>query len=401
MNYEAKVSDLSGASSVLVEDIESTTRPRRRGLLIAAAVLVALLIGGALLFYSQGSESPFPATDGQQIPTVTVVSPGRTTVAGAISATGTLAARRTMPVGVVGEGGRVVSVLVEPGDWVRAGQSLLVIDRSVQSQQAQSSAAQIEVSRADAHLAQANLDRAEKLVDRGFISKADIDRLTATRDAANARLRVAEAQYRELLARNARLNIVAPAAGLVLERSVEAGQVVGAGGTPLFTIAKGGEMELLTNMNEDDLAAVQVGSTASVTPVGSNRVFTGQIWQKSPVINEQTRQGIVRIALPFDPAIRPGGFASAQVSRGTMVAPKLPESAIMSDDKGSFVFIVDSKNRVQRRDVTTGIVTADGIAVVSGLSGSERVIERAGQFLNVGDKVNPAVANAGARAASK
>src|SRR5688572_3478056 len=363
MNYEAKVSDLSGASSVLVEDIESTKRPRRRGLLIAAAVVIALLIGGALLFYSQGSESAFPAGDGQQIPTVTVVSPGRTTVDGAISATGTLAAQRTMPVGVVGEGGRVVSVLVEPGDWVRAGQSLLVIDRSVQNQQAQSSAAQIEVARADANLAQANLDRAEQLVERGFISKADIDRLTATRDAANARLRVSEAQYRELLARNARLNIVAPAAGLVLERSVEAGQVVGAGGTPLFTIAKGGEMELMTNMNEDDLAAVQVGSTASVTPVGTTRVFTGQIWQKSPVIDPQTRQGIVRIALPFDPAIRPGGFASAQVSRGTIVAPKLPESAIMSDEKGSFVFVVDKDNRVQRRNVTTGIVTAEGIAV--------------------------------------
>jgi RND family efflux transporter MFP subunit len=400
MNYEAKVSDLSGASSVLVEDIE-TKRPRRRGLLIAAAVVVALLIGGAILIYGRGAESAFPAADGQQIPTVTVVSPGQTTVAGAINVTGTLAARRTMPVGVVGEGGRVVSVLVEPGDWVRAGQSLLVIDRSVQNQQAQSSAASIEVARADANLAQANLDRAEKLVDRGFISKADIDRLTATRDAANARLRVSEAQYRELLARNARLNIVAPAAGLVLERNVEAGQVVGAGGTPLFTIAKGGEMELLANMNEDDLAAVQVGSSASVTPVGTTEVFTGQIWQKSPVINEQTRQGVARIALPFDPAIRPGGFASAQVSRGTMVAPKLPESAIMSDEKGSFVFIVDKDNRVQRRNVTPGIVTPEGIAVVAGLNGSERVIERAGQFLNEGDKVNAVTPNPGGQAAGK
>jgi RND family efflux transporter MFP subunit len=399
MNYEAKVSDLSGTSSVLIEDVESPGRSRR-GLVIAAVVLIALLIGGTMLFYSQTSESPFPAGN-QQIPTVTVVSPGRTTVAGVINATGTLAARRTMPVGVVGEGGRVVSVLVEPGDWVRAGQALLVIDRSVQNQQAQSSAASIEVSRADANLAQANLDRAEKLVDRGFISKADIDRLTATRDAANARLRVAEAQYRELLARNARLNIVAPAAGFVLERNVEPGQVVGAGGTPLFTIAKGGEMELLANMNEDDLAAVAVGSTATVTPVGTTRAFEGQIWQKSPVINEQTRQGVARIALPFDPAIRPGGFASAQVARGALVAPQLPESAIMSDDKGSFVYIVGDDNRVHRKDVTPGLVTADGIAVPQGLTGNERVVERAGQFLNDGDKVNPVTAGGGGQAAGK
>jgi len=400
MNYEAKVSDLSGVSSVLIDDVEGTGRSRRRWLVIAA-VVGALVIGGTMLFYSQGEESPFPAANGQQIPTVSVVAPGRTTVAGVIHATGTLAARREMPVGVVGEGGRVVSVLVEPGDWVRAGQPLLVIDRSVQNQQAQSSAAQIQVSRADANLAQANLDRALKLVDRGFISTADVDRLTATRDAAFARVQVSEAQYRELLARNARLNIVAPAAGLVLERNVEPGQVVGAGGTALFTIAKGGEMELLATMNEDDLAAVSVGSTAQVTPVGSDETLTCQIWQIAPVIDAQSRQGAARCAMAYNPALRPGGFASAEVARGAANAPQLPESAILSDEKGSFVYVVGKDKRVHRRSVTPGLVTGGGIAVTAGLDGTERVVERAGQFLNDGDQVNAVVSSGGGRAASK
>lgn len=400
MNYEAKVSDLSGTSSVLIEDVETTGR-RRRGLLIGAAIVVALLIGGALMFYGGGEEQAFPVQQGEQIPTVSVVAPGRTTVQGTISATGTLAARREMPVGVVGEGGRVVSITVEPGDWVRAGEVLAVIDRSVQSQQAQSSAAQIEVARADSNLAQANLDRALQLVERGFISKADIDRLTATRDAARARVRVAEAQYRELLARNARLNIVAPAAGLVLDRNVELGQVVGAGGTALFTIARGGEMELLADVNEDDLAVVAVGSTAEVTPVGSGRTFVGQIWQVSPIIDPQDRQGIARIALPYDPAIRPGGFASAAIARGALVAPRLPESAIQSDERGSYVYIVDRNNRVVRRNVRTGIVTEQGIAIVAGLNGTERVITRAGGFVNEGDRVDPVVVNRGRQATTQ
>ena len=77
------------------------------------------------------------------------------------------------------------------------------------------------------------------------------------------------------------------------------------------------------------------------------------------------------------------------------------ESAIMSDEKGSFVFVVGKENRVERRNVTTGIVTAEGIAVTGGLNGSERVIERAGQFLNEGDKVNPVAAGAGGQAAGK
>ena len=402
MNYEARVADLSGAPEARLEDVElEPGRNRKRRLLIAAAIVIALIIGGALLFYGGSEEAVFPPQEGEQVPTVTVVSPGRTTVQGTISATGTLAARRPMPVGVVGEGGRVVSVLVEPGEWVRAGEPLLVIDRSVQTQQAQSSAAQIQVAKADAELAQANLDRALQLVDRGFISKADVDRLTATRDAARARVQVAEAQYRELLARNARLNIVAPAAGLVLTRDVEPGQVVGAGGTPLFTIARGGEMELLADVNEDDLAVLSVGSTATVTPVGSGKEFACQIWQISPVIDEEDRQGIARCAMPYDPALRPGGFATAEIARGALVAPRLPESAIMSDEQGSFVLIAGKDNRVERRNVRTGIVTDEGIAIVAGLTGNERVILRAGGFVNEGDRVNPVVASAGRQAPSQ
>jgi RND family efflux transporter MFP subunit len=398
MNYETKVVDLP---DVTVVDIER--RPDRR-LLIVGLIALALLIAGALFYFSGNGadEKAFAPPKRSQVPTVTVVTPGRGTVQGTISATGTLAARRPMPVGVVGEGGRVVAVNVEPGQWVGAGQVLAVIDRSVQTQQAQSSAAQIQVARADASLAQANLDRALKLVDRGFISKADVDRLTATRDAARARVAVAEAQYRELLARNARLNIVAPAGGLVLERHIEPGQVVGAGGqNPPFVIAKGGEMELLAQLSEDDLAAVHVGSPAEVTPVGSGKSFAGQIWQLSPVIDEQTRQGTARIALPYDPAIRPGGFASAQIARGAIVAPRLPESAIMSDEKGSFVYVVGPDNKISRRDVKTGIVTDEGIAVIAGLNGNERVIERAGGFLNPGDKVKPVASSRSRLAGAK
>src|SRR3546814_10880569 len=92
-----------------------------------------------------------------------------------------------MPVGVAGEGGMVARVLVDAGDWVNAGQTLAVIERSVQAQQAQQLAAQIDVARADAALAQSELERAQSLVSRGFVSKADIDRKTATRDAARAR----------------------------------------------------------------------------------------------------------------------------------------------------------------------------------------------------------------------
>nr|WP_137676961.1 efflux RND transporter periplasmic adaptor subunit [Parerythrobacter lutipelagi] len=391
MNYETTVrAESDGAFDSSQVDGETSSNTKRN-VLIALAIILALIIGGGLYFYSQGQGATTASADDRadQAPVVSVISPGSGTIAGEISATGSLAARREMPVGVAGEGGRVVSVTVDAGDWVRAGQVLAVIDRSVQNQQVSSASAQVDVAKSDAQLAQANLDRALQLVERGFISKADVDRLTATRNAAVARVRVAEAQVRELRARNARLSVVAPASGLVLERNVEPGQIVSAGSGALFTVARGGEMELLAQLSEDDLAKIATGVEATVVPAGTDKRFTGQVWQKAPVINQQNRQGTARIALPYAPELRPGGFATATIQSGTIVAPMLPESAVLSDDKGSFVYVVDKENKAQRRAVETGLVTENGIAIVSGLNGTEPVVLRAGGFLTAGESVVP------------
>lgn len=396
MNYETRmdVSTIQQEPAGLAEDADELRARKKRNVIIALAVLAVAVIIAAFLLNSSDEPAPFTAQSTANIPAVTVISPGEGTYAGLINATGTLAARREMPVGVVGEGGRVVSVPVEAGQWVNAGQVLAVIDRSVQTQQTASAAAQIEVARADASLAQANLDRALQLVDRGFVSQADVDRLTATRDAANARVRVAEAQLGERQARNAQLNIVAPAAGLLLTRNVEPGQVVGAGSGVLFSIARGGEMELLAQIGEAELDRIPVGAIGRVTPVGSEQTFTCQIWQKAPVINEQTRQGTARCAMGYDASLRPGGFASIQIDSGAVVAPRLPESAVLSDDRGSYVLIVNAENKVERRDVQLGMISDDGIVIAGGLTGQERIVARAGGFLNIGETVRPVVEGA-------
>lgn len=363
--------------------------PVLRWLLIGGGGLLALLLAIAAYFALAGGQ-PAPAGDDKsQAPVVSVVIPGRTTIEGTVEVPGTIAARRPMPVGVAGEGGQVLSVRVDAGDWVRAGEVLAVIDRSVQSQQAEAQAAQVEVARADASLAEANLERALQLVDRGFISKADVDRLRATRDSAVARVRVAEAQLDELQARNARLNVIAPASGYVLERNVEPGQTVGPGTGSLFRIARGGEMEVLAQVSEDQLAALSVGVPATVVPSGSEKEFAGQVWQLSPVIDPQSRQGTARIALAFAPELRPGGFATARINSGTVTATILPESAVLADDEGAFVFVVDEENKARRVGVRTGMVTQDGIAIIEGLSGDESIVLKAGGFLNPGETVNP------------
>jgi HlyD family secretion protein len=365
---------------------------RRRNIIIAAvAILAAALI--AFFIFSGGEEQtaggPGAGPGGGQIPTVTVITPGRRQVARTIAATGSLAARVDMPVGVAGEGGMIAAVLVQPGQWVGAGQTLAVIDRGVQAQTARQLAAQVEVARADAALAQNEFERSQSRVGRGFVSKADLDRKRAARDAANARVRVAQATLAETRARIGRLDIRSPAAGLVLERMVEPGQVVSSGSGALFRVARGGEMELRAQLSEADLLALSVGVPATVTPVGSTETFTGSVWQISPVVNQQNRQGVARIALAYNPSLRPGGFASVEIVAGSQEAPVLPESAIQSDDKGNFVYVVSKGNRAERRPVKTGTVTPAGIAVVEGISGNEMIVLRAGGFLNPGDKVRP------------
>lgn len=374
------------------DDVDGAAMIARRKRRIIIGVVVALAAAALAFYLIMGrGDGAAPGADaaGQAMPTVTVMVPGRTQVDRAISATGSLAARRDMPVGVSGEGGEVTRVMVEPGAWVSAGQTLAVIERSVQSQQAQQLAASIDVARADARLAQQELERAQSLVGRGFISKADVERRIATRDAANARVKVAQAQLAETRARIGRLDVRAPAAGLVLDRMVEPGQVVGAGSGALFRIAMGGQMELRARMSQEDLARVSAGIPATVTPVGSSQSFTGEVWQVSPVIDPQTRQGIARITLAYNPLLRPGGFATAQIVSGQVDAPLLPESAVQNDANGSYVYIVSGENKVVRRDVQVGQVTDKGVTIIGGLQGNEPVVQSAGAFLNPGDKVNP------------
>ena len=383
MNHERPMADDN--RPVLAGPADDGSRRRRRLILGVVAAVAAMLIAWFLL----GGRKAAPAAPIQQAPSVTVTVPGRRTVDRTVTATGSLAARREMPVGIAGEGGMVRRVLVEPGQWVAAGQVLATVDRAVQEQTAASLAAQLQVSQSDRAIAQAELDRAQSLVDKGFISKADLQRKAATRDAAAARVKVAQAQLSQQRASNGRLDIRAPAAGLVLTRAVEAGQIVGPAAGALFRIAENGAMEMRAAVSEADLAGLHVGSRASVTPVGATDAVAGSVWQVAPVVDPASRQGAVRIALPYSAALRPGGFASARIVAGASVVPQLPESAIQSDDKGNYVYVIGADGTARRRPVKLGAVTADGIAVTDGLNGTERVVVSAGAFLNPGQKVTP------------
>jgi RND family efflux transporter MFP subunit len=368
---------------------------RRRWLIIGIVAAIAIVALGLAMMMGRSATKADQATAAKggkgagQVPTVTVVVPGTSQVARLITASGPLAAKRDQPVGIAGQGGRVLRVLVDAGSWVRGGQVLAIVDRSVQAQQAAQLAAQVEAARANAALAQANYERAVSLQGRGFVSKAEIDSKRASRDAAYAQVRVAQATLGATRAQIGQLNVLAPAAGLILARNVEVGQVVSPGSGALFRMAEGGQMEMRAQLSQQDLAYVHTGMPASVTPVGTQTSIAGSVWQVAPVIDPQSRLGDVRISVPYAGAIRPGGFAEARITAGGTTAPVLPQSAVLSDDKGNYVSIINAKNEVERRDIQIGTVNDNGVTIASGLSGNEAVVLSAGPFLNPGQKVNP------------
>lgn len=366
----------------------SSLQARRRRTLVVA-VLASLGLAAFVAFLVVKARAPGPTSPPAPPPSVTVIVPGTVPVANRVSAVGSIAARRDMPVGVVGEGGMVTAIRAEAGQFVGRGQVLAEIDSSVQRAQLAQLEAAVRQAEADARLAQAELDRALALVERGFISRADIERRTATRDAARARVGVARAQVREMEERLARLSIRAPEAGLVLARNVEPGQVVSPGSGALFRIAAGGQLEMRAQVAEQDLAGVKVGQAATVVPVGATRGYAGTVWLVEPVIDPQTRLGVARIALPAADGLKVGAFASAELEGAVAARPVLPQSAILADREGSYVLVVNGKDIVERRAVRIGTVTDAGVAIAEGLSGRERVVASAGAFLRPGEKVTP------------
>jgi RND family efflux transporter MFP subunit len=284
---------------------------------------------------------------------------------------------------------------VEAGDRVKSGQLLARLSSSVLQPQVGSLAASLEQARAEAELAKAEYERAVAVGVAGALSTEETERRRSTAVTATAKVKVAAAQLAEAQARLDRAQIRAPADGVILTRTVELGQTVAAGGPALFRLAKGDEVELRGEVSEQDLPLLKLGQPATVNLTGAAQSYTGRVRLLGAVIDPQTRLGMVRIALNPDPNLRPGAFARADVTISNAARAILPQTAVLTDQKGSYVLIVDAEGVVERRDVRVSGIVANGVTIASGLAGSERVVASAGAFLEPGETVRPASASSG------
>jgi HlyD family secretion protein len=217
-----------------------------------------------------------------------------------------------------------------------------------------------------------------------------VEKRRATQVTDEANVKVAEAQLAEYQARLNRTRVVTPVDGTVLQRKAEVGQIASSSSDALFRVASNGEVEMRGQIAEQDLAVLKVGQPAQVYITGLAQPFEGRVRLLGAVIDPNTRLGEIRIALKPDPALRPGAFARGSVVVNNAERPVLPQTAVMSDNKGSFVYIIDDKNHVVRRPVVVAGTIERGIVIASGLTGQERIVGTAGSFLRDGETVSVA-----------
>jgi HlyD family secretion protein len=329
------------------------------------------------------------------IPTVSVTEIGVSTVPTTVSIIGTIAARYDTPIGVEGDAGRVAAIYVEAGDHVKRGQVLARLNVSVLEPQVANLEAALEQSRAEAELADAEYRRAQAVGASGALSVEETQRRKSAALTAAAKVKVASAQLAEAQARLARAAVRAPADGIILTRNVEVGQTATPGGDALFRLSEGGEVELRGQVAEQDLPLLKVGQSVDVHLTGTSAVYSGRVRLLGAVIDPQTRLGMARVALQPDPNLRPGAFARAEVtvSRGDRAV--LPQTAVLTDDKGSYVLIVNAQHKIERRAVHVSGMLQNGVSITDGISGKVQVVATAGAFLQEGELVNPVLRQAG------
>ena len=387
---------------------------------IIGLVLVGAAAGGVHLYLEKKKTEAIQAQRLQEAkpilaPAITVSKIVVQDFVETASVSGSLVPREEILVSPEVEGLRVLELLADEGDKVKKGQVLArLVAEQLEAQLAQNDAniarASAAIAQAESQIAQAEaqakeaknqLQRAEPLKQSGYLSGATYDQresaarttaaqVIAARDgltAAKAEKTQIEAQRRELIWRRNNTDVTAPQDGVISRRTARMGAMASAAGEPMFRIIQNGEIELDAEIVETELRNVRVGQKATVTVPGSGD-FGGNVRLVAPEVDKTTRLGRVKIFLGSNPALRIGSFARGRIETARSRGLAAPSSAVTFDPTGAFVQVV-SKDKVQRREIKTGLIAGDLVEVKEGLSEGDLVVTRSGTFLRDGDVVRP------------
>jgi RND family efflux transporter MFP subunit len=317
----------------------------------------------ALAACSPGEGSPNQTVEGALVEVVEV-QPQLS--AGAVRASGMVGYKRE-PQLAFATPGVIAAIEVDAGDVVRRGQRLATLRRTSVGSNAD------EAALASAN-AERDLQRTQELFERGFVSQARLDdvRLAAERARASSVL-------------------TAPANGVILRRSAEVSQTVGAG-APIFIFGDTASgFVVRAPVASVQAARIQTGDAAQVRIAGQPP-REGRVTRVGAKGAEGTGAFEVEIEIASADGLRSGTVADVDIaaSGADVAAPAIlvPTLSLLDAraDQG-MVFVVDAEGVARRRAVRTAGVTQEGVLVIEGLGPGDRVIAAGAAYVRDGESV--------------
>jgi cobalt-zinc-cadmium efflux system membrane fusion protein len=290
--------------------------------------------------------------------------------------------------------GPVARLLVAPGDTVRQGQPLALVDSPDFSAAIGAYRKALITAQNMRRLADADKDLLQhEGVSRREAEQAQIDAASAEadRDAALQALVALDVDAATIKAIRAGRTVTrvqgvirAPIAGTVVEKLITPGQLLQAGSTPCFTVADLSKVWVMAQLSATELAGIRVGDPAQVDAGAQGDALPGTVDNIAAVVNPDTRAVSARIVVR-----NPGNVLRKQMyvrvriqSRQAGEGLLVPASALLRDDENlPFVYLLQHDGSFARRHVTTGARSGDGYLISEGLHAGDRIVVDGGIFV--------------------
>ncbi len=271
--------------------------------------------------------------------------------------------------------GRVSQVAVEEGDQVAAGALLATIEDPALPAGSIEARAAVAGASANKIAADQELARQQRLVESGIGARRDLDEARAKAAAAAAELEAANARAGLASKNNARRELRAPHAGVVLHLWKRVGESVdGTTATPVAEIADVSVLELRSQVPPAALAPVRAGMPAIVKIVGLEGTLAAKVARVAPAVDPATLLGGVRIQIEGTHPITVGSAATAQIIVAKRRGLLVPAAAVRRSMVGADEAVGCDHGIARVRTVTIGQRTETTVEIVKGLASGEPIV---------------------------
>ncbi|MGO9614175.1 MAG: efflux RND transporter periplasmic adaptor subunit [Dissulfurispiraceae bacterium] len=268
--------------------------------------------------------------------------------------------------------GNVTKLNVKEGDKVAAGQVLITIDDRDAVQKVIGAEKTVEAARQNRSLMETTYQRYKQLYDEKALSQQEIDQIESQRKLAEIEYDRAMAGLNEAQVYQGYTKIVAPVAGVVTEKKIDAGSMAAPGST-LLTVEDNSSCTIDAYADEHLLAKLKKGMPVEIVVDSAGQGVKGQIGEIAPAIDPASRTFLIKIELK-GALLKTGQYARVRIPVGKKEVILLPIKAVVERGQLTGIYVVDDKGIISYRLIRTGIRYDGGVEVLSGVHLKERVI---------------------------